>query len=128
MLELAAHSNFVKVNYIAESKWHYVWCFKNASVCLDPSKNPGGGTTCCWNTFCHGTYSDKDHYGGCGSSCKYGLTCCYDECTDLLNNRYHCGSCETGCPENGKCEFSMCGYGLVGYDEVKQNSFNPKHR
>ncbi|KAJ7546702.1 hypothetical protein O6H91_08G050900 [Diphasiastrum complanatum] len=125
-LDVAAHSNFVKANYMTESKFqHYVWCFKNASICLDRSRNPGGGTTCCWNTFCQDTHRDKNHCGACGRPCRYGHTCCYGQCTDLLNDRHHCGSCESCCSENEQCEFGMCGYG--GYNEATPNSLNPKH-
>lgn len=118
------HSNFLKSQYFSRAatrsgRHEYVWCAKNVSICHDKEKNPLGGTTCCWGKFCKDVTYDKNHCGGCGNACGYGLSCCGGRCVDLNNNKHHCGSCDKECPRHQRCSFGMCdysgGYSGCGY-------------
>ncbi|KAJ7518442.1 hypothetical protein O6H91_21G069100 [Diphasiastrum complanatum] len=120
-----AHSNFVKSQYYRDAKFQIALCGQDPSVCKDPVKNPGGGTTCCFSRFCSDLSVDRNNCGSCGNSCGYGINCCNGSCVNLFNNKNHCGNCQTPCFGNAQCEFGMCGYG--GYDNVGPKSMSPKH-
>src|SRR6185369_463673 len=44
--------------------------------------------------------------GNC--QCRPGLTSCNGNCTDLLNDRDHCGACNSPCGNNDVCVDGVC--------------------
>lgn len=105
---MSRHVQFLKTNY--GNGGRHVGCARNASVCSDPVKNPNGGSTCCFNTFCKDLASDFLHCGQCGFPCPYGLACCSGFCVDIKNDPMHCGCCFYQCPKHEKCIYGLCGY------------------
>ncbi|MCO5592057.1 hypothetical protein L7F22_046051 [Adiantum nelumboides] len=84
-------------------------CHNDADICRDPLRNPGGGSTCCWNRVCKDTENDDNHCGKCGQPCGIGLRCCGASCVNLLWDNFNCGCCGHRCADS-QCAFGMCGY------------------
>lgn len=102
---IPTHYNFLR------GRHRVFTCANHPTLCLDPEKNPWGGTTCCFQKFCKDTRSDPRHCGACGSTCAFGLICCDGKCVDIQNDPQHCGACFEECSGQNRCSFAMCDYG-----------------
>eukprot|EP00246_Nothoceros_aenigmaticus_P011367 TRINITY_DN3059_c0_g1_i1.p2 TRINITY_DN3059_c0_g1~~TRINITY_DN3059_c0_g1_i1.p2 ORF type:complete len:261 (-),score=40.56 TRINITY_DN3059_c0_g1_i1:469-1251(-) len=110
---------FLNNNYHKPTRYKYAWCDKNAALCTDKTKNPGGGTTCCFKKFCKDLTKDVHNCGKCGHSCGYGQVCCKGKCVKLATNFSNCGKCGVACKANEKCVYGLCGYATVGGKKPK---------
>ncbi|KAL3505717.1 hypothetical protein ACH5RR_031099 [Cinchona calisaya] len=102
---IPTHYNFLR------GRHRVFTCANDSNLCLDPEKNPWGGTTCCFQKFCKDTRSDPRNCGECGRTCAFGLICCDGKCVDIQNDSQHCGACFEECSGQNRCSFAMCDYG-----------------
>ncbi|KAK4405554.1 hypothetical protein Sango_0561900 [Sesamum angolense] len=103
-----SHLNFLR------GRKRVLWCGNDPDSCLDPEKNPWGGTTCCFQRFCRDMMNDPNNCGSCGRVCAFGLSCCGGNCVDTRSDPHHCGACFEECSsaaQKNSCSYSMCDYG-----------------
>ncbi|PKU63143.1 protein GRIM REAPER-like [Dendrobium catenatum] len=65
--------------------------------------------SCCKNQ-CRDVLSDRNNCGCCGHKCSFGQLCCNGVCATVAYDVNNCGECGKVCRHKQRCEYGTCGY------------------